>query len=208
MIDRIAYLFGQTAWPMEMQAPGSAFHLLLSLAGIACAVSAAMFLAGRKNLRPENVLFSCGLLLAFFELYKQGFLYFVVNGRCYNWWYFPFQLCSIPMYLCLAYPFVARPHTSSGKHGVFNTRGSGAAAPILATFLQDFGLLGGLYGPGLSGRFPLSLLDFNPPWFFLAFSPDLHRRLLRAERTLRLWRNGICPLSSSLFFLLSGCHLH
>ena len=143
MIDRIAYLFGQTAWPMEMQAPGSAFHLLLSLAGIACAVSAAMFLAGRKNLCPENVLFSCGLLLAFFELYKQGFLYFVVNGRCYNWWYFPFQLCSIPMYLCLAYPFLARPHTSSGKHGVFNTRGSGAAAPILATFLQDFGLLGG-----------------------------------------------------------------
>ena len=143
MIDRIAYLFGQTAWPMEMQAPGSAFHLLLSLAGIACAVLAAMFLAGRKNLRPENVLFSCGLLLAFFELYKQGFLYFVVNGRCYNWWYFPFQLCSIPMYLCLPYPFLARPHTSSGKHGVFNTRGSGAAAPILATFLQDFGLLGG-----------------------------------------------------------------
>ena len=143
MIDRIAYLFGQTAWPMEMQAPGSAFHLLLSLAGIACAVLAAMFLAGRKNLRPENVLFSCGLLLAFFELYKQGFLYFVVNGRCYNWWYFPFQLCSIPMYLCLAYPFLARPHTSSGKHGVFNTGGSGAAAPILATFLQDFGLLGG-----------------------------------------------------------------
>ena len=109
MIDRIAYLFGQTAWPMEMQAPGSAFHLLLSLAGIACAVLAAMFLADRKNLRPENVLFSCGLLLAFFELYKQGFLYFVVNGRCYNWWYFPFQLCSIPMYLCLAYPFVAGP---------------------------------------------------------------------------------------------------
>ena len=51
MIDRIAYLFGQTAWPMEMQAPGSAFHLLLSLAGIACAVLAAMFLAGRKYKR-------------------------------------------------------------------------------------------------------------------------------------------------------------
>lgn len=91
----------------------------------------------------DRLLFLCGFLMLCSEIWKQYVLTFVLGGGSYNWWYFPFQLCSIPMYLCLAYPFVARPHTSSGKHGVFNTRGSGAAAPILATFLQDFGLLGG-----------------------------------------------------------------
>lgn len=41
----------------------------------------------------------CGIILAFGELYKQLFLYVIVNHGKYDWWYFPFQLCSTPMYL-------------------------------------------------------------------------------------------------------------
>ncbi len=73
-------------------------------------------------------LFICGLLLAAGELYKQLFLYYVIFGS-YNWWYFPFQLCSIPMYLCLLLPLLSR------NERIFRT---------VCTFLQDFGLLGGI----------------------------------------------------------------
>lgn len=75
-----------------------------------------------------RVLFVCGLLLAAGELYKQLFLYYVIFGA-YNWWYFPFQLCSIPMYLCLLLPLLRR---------------HGKRLRTVCTFLQDFSLLGGI----------------------------------------------------------------
>ena len=92
MSDYLACFFQLTAWPMETPAAGSAFHILFACTGILSAILAALFLAGKKAVRPERLLFACGLLLALSELYKQGFLYFAVNGRRYNWWYFPFQL--------------------------------------------------------------------------------------------------------------------
>lgn len=51
-----------------------------------------------------RVLFVTGLILALMEIFKQLFLYYIVNGERYDWWYFPFQLCSVPMYLCLLLP--------------------------------------------------------------------------------------------------------
>lgn len=75
-----------------------------------------------------RVLFCCGLFLAASEAYKQLFLYFAVNHRHYDWWFFPFQLCSLPMYLCLALPFL--------KEGQLKT--------VCCTFMQDFNLLGGI----------------------------------------------------------------
>ncbi len=117
-----------TAWPMVPPAPYSCFHLILALSGAAAAFLAALFFSSRSaSFRPWRILFACGLFLALTEAYKQGFLYFVVNGRSYDWWYFPFQLCSVPMYLCLAYPFV-----------------SPKLQTVLGTFIQDFGLLGGI----------------------------------------------------------------
>ncbi len=48
----------------------------------------------------------CGILMLLSELWKQWRLTYILNHRQYNWWYFPFQLCSIPMYLCLVIPWV------------------------------------------------------------------------------------------------------
>lgn len=120
--------FYMTAWQMIPPKPYSAFHLLIGAAGLVSAVLAARFVAGKSLFRrePSRVLFKCGLTLFALELYKQGFLFFVENGGRYDWWYFPFQLCSIPMYLCLIYP-----------HG-------GRFSGMMAAFIQDFGLLGGV----------------------------------------------------------------
>lgn len=138
--------------------PYSAFHLLLGTVGIMTAFLAAHWLAAQRlaarrltaqqltartaqsnyaspaahrsqtvtRAADRTMLFSCGLVLLALETYKQGFLYFVEFNEVYDWWYFPFQLCSIPMYLCLLYPF------------------SGKFSGILASFIQDYGLLGGI----------------------------------------------------------------
>ena len=76
----------------------------------------------------DRILFFCGLFLLLTELYKQCFLYFIIDHGHYDWWFFPFQLCSLPMYLCLLLP--------AFKPGPKKT--------AVYTFLQDFNLLGGL----------------------------------------------------------------
>lgn len=117
-----------TAWSMTTPTPYSAFHIVISLAGIALAV----FLAHRLRRVPERallgILFSCGLVLAVSEIYKQLFLYYVVNDMHYDWWYFPFQLCSLPMYFCLLLPCIP----------------SRKLRTVLLTFMQNFNLLGGV----------------------------------------------------------------
>lgn len=70
----------------------------------------------------------CGLFLTGSEIWKQWYLTTAVNHGTYNWWYFPFQLCSIPMYVLLILPWV--------KKGRFRDS--------LLTFLMCYGLLGGI----------------------------------------------------------------
>lgn len=115
----------RTAWPMTPPEPWSAFHIMISLTGLAAAV----FLAGHLSRKsPAAVLWTCGAALAVSELYKQLFLYSVVNQGRYDWWYFPFQLCSTPMYLCLLFPLFPQ----------------GRLRTAAAVYLQSFGFLGGI----------------------------------------------------------------
>ena len=122
---------------MTPPVPYSAFHILLTVFGAGFAVSFARFF-GRKirsMASPEpyfrHILFSCGVLLALMELYKQAFLYVIEFHGHFDWWYFPFQLCSIPMYICLAAPLLHSEKTLRRA----------------ATFLQDLAVPPGLMHP-------------------------------------------------------------
>ncbi len=79
------------------------------------------------NKKRFRVFFLVGILLTLSEIIKQFLLTFAVNGGSYYWWYFPFQLCSIPMYLMLLLPFLPA-----------------RAQNTFLTFLATFGLLGGI----------------------------------------------------------------
>lgn len=63
------------------------------------------------------------------EIGKQLLLY-VTNGYQYQWWYFPFQLCSMPLYL-LPIWYLHRKDDSR-------------LSRTLAVFLTDFSILGGI----------------------------------------------------------------
>ena len=41
------------------------------------------------------------------------YLQMISGGGSYDWWYFPFQLCSVPMYLCILLPVVKGPVRST-----------------------------------------------------------------------------------------------
>lgn len=130
MLTFIKTLLQASSWPMKTPVPYSLFHILLCGAGVPASIWLARRLSARRT-SPYPVLFVCGLILAASELYKQGFLYFIVNNGQYNWWYFPFQLCSIPMYVCLILPALKTPACLKSRER-------------LCTFMQDFSLLGGV----------------------------------------------------------------
>ena len=73
-----------------------------------------------------RLMVTAGILFGCLELLKQWYLVTAVFPDRYPVWYVPFQLCSMPIYLGLLYPF-------------FPERLKRAAE----TFLVDFGLLGG-----------------------------------------------------------------
>lgn len=89
----------------------------------------------------------CGLGMLLSEIWKQACLTFVLNNGSYNWRYFPFQLCSIPMYILLALPYTKKPlprHT-------------------FLCFLMTFGLLGGIavFADTSGLHYPLFALTFH-----------------------------------------------
>ncbi|MFR3728547.1 hypothetical protein [Lacrimispora sp.] len=134
----------KTAWPMNPPVPYSLFHILFVAIGLITVVLLAYYTNRSINNRKlPLLLFFCGVVLAATEVWKQLFLYYVVNEQTYNWWYFPFQLCSLPMYFCLIIPF------TPGKSN----------KTILCTFMQDFNLLGGI----MALAEPSGL--FHPYWF-------------------------------------------
>ena len=71
----------------------------------------------------EKVLFFIGIFLLTSEILKQLLLTFVMNNGHYNLWYFPFQLCSLPMYLLVLYPFF---HTEPARNTIL-----GFLSPII-----------------------------------------------------------------------------
>ena len=117
----------------------------------------------KKPLSESNNLFYllCGMLLLTSELWKQITLTFLSNDGTYIWWYFPFQLCSIPMYVCLIIPFI--------KNTVLRS--------VLIVFLMDYGLLGGFFAffdtSGMHySYFPLTVHSYL--WHILLILIGLH----------------------------------
>lgn len=124
-----------TAWPMTPPVLYGPFHLLAAFGGSAAAIWAAWLFSPKDHLNTnsrihqqkfDRIMLISGVILLIGELYKQLMNFYVVNDHVYDWWIFPFQLCSLPMYLC---PLLIMIHTEK-RHR------------ILCTFLLDFNMMG------------------------------------------------------------------
>lgn len=134
-----------------------------------CCFTLALLLALVASRLPVKAQWGVFALLAVFfpvsEIVKQILLY-VTNEYTYQWWYFPFQLCSMPLYLLPVWCLLAR---SSDKFAE-GRRSPGLPCRVLATFLMDFGLLGGIavFADQSGMQYALPILTFHSYlWHFL-----------------------------------------
>ena len=108
MESKITDILNMTAWRMDTPQLFGSFHITASLMAAALAVIAAVSFSRRSAAEKNNrrILAATGWILIILEVYKQCFLYFIVNDGAFDFWFFPFQLCSVPMYLCVLLPAV------------------------------------------------------------------------------------------------------
>lgn len=106
MVHALDAFFESVAWPMEKIPAYGPFHILYTLIGFALCGIIAWKLRKVSDKTANRILFSLGLLLAVSEVFKQFFYFFVMENNCYSWGDFPFQLCSVPMYMCLVAPWL------------------------------------------------------------------------------------------------------
>ena len=133
--------------------------------------------------KSDVFFFACGILMLCSEVWKQFTLTFVIGGGRYNWWYFPFQLCSIPMYILLAYPWLRRSNTRR----------------TLLTFLMCYCLLGGVavFADTSGLHYPLRALTIHSYlWHFLLIILGVtagitYLRLLRANKKKALFSRSL-----------------
>lgn len=149
------------------------------------------------------VFFMCGMLMLCSEVWKQLTLTFAIGGGSYIWWYFPFQLCSIPMYILLIYPWLRKR----------------TARLTLLAFLMCYCLLGGIavFADTSGLHYPLKALTAHSYlWHFLLIilgitSGIVYIRLLRSneKRTLfsRTLKNAfpLRPFIYSTLLYLACC---
>jgi len=90
-----------TAWTMEKPASYGAFHLLATAVLLAVVIAAAWALRNADDRRNRIILGTVGFFLLVTEVYKIAF-HMVVDPYDWGFWgTFPFQLCSVPMYLSI-----------------------------------------------------------------------------------------------------------
>ena len=98
MLQKLLFL---SAWGMQTPKAYGSFHILFSVIGLVLVVGLAFHFHKADEKQNRKILLAVGLFLLATEVYKQLFYFFVIGNRTYPWWIFPFQLCSMPMYLCI-----------------------------------------------------------------------------------------------------------
>lgn len=92
------------AWEISKPALYGPLHLLLGGFVILLAVIAARIGTRLSYDKRICLLSIIGWLLLVSEVFKQLFLYYIINDGHFSYWFIPFQLCSVPMYLCILLP--------------------------------------------------------------------------------------------------------
>lgn len=121
MGDWLESIMAATSWEMTKPAAYGPFHLTFTAVGVFLCILIARKLRHVSERGNQIVLFSVGMFLAVTEIYKQLFYTFYLEDHTYNFGIFPFQLCSVPMYLCLIAPFLKPGKIRDGMYHFMTT---------------------------------------------------------------------------------------
>ena len=81
------------------------FHIVSLILMVLACILFVFLLARKHNKKTDNIfVFSIGLVFIVLEVYKQ--IFYTLYFGYYNWGKFPFQFCSLPMYLAFVAPLI------------------------------------------------------------------------------------------------------
>ena len=118
------------AQPMTPPSAYGTAHIILIVVGLTLCFSLAYFLRNLGERGNKILLLTFAGVLILSEVFKQLFLYYVTNDNSICWGEFPFQMCSLPMYLC---PIAVLSKSERVKRAAYG-------------FMMCFNLLGGFAG--------------------------------------------------------------
>ena len=118
--------------------PYGTFHILFFILSIVLSCLIANKLKGVSDRKNKKILFFTGIFLLIIEIYKELFYYFIVNNGKYDFSIFPFQLCDVPMYICLIIPFIKNKKI---EEGMYNFMASYNLLGAFITFFEPSALL-------------------------------------------------------------------
>ena len=127
-----------TAWQTEAPAMFGGLHLIMLLIIPALAASGARAAKRLDEAARIRLLSCCGWILAVMEVYKQLFIFRIVSGGIYDWWFFPFQLCSVPMYMCILLPFTSERSSLRAAMLTFMTGYTFISAAAALIYPEDY----------------------------------------------------------------------
>ncbi len=116
-----------TAWEMTRPESYGVFHLTFFFVGLAVSAVLAWLLRGLGEKGNKVLLLTVGGVLLASEIYRQLFYYHVIGNGSVQWWTLPFQLCDMPIYLCIIAPLLKK----------------GKVQDALYNFMLAFNLMGG-----------------------------------------------------------------
>lgn len=117
------------------------FHICcLIIAVLVCTVG--IWQASKLSKKAgDRLIFFCGIILLVAEIYKQLFYFYNVGKGSYVWRIFPFQLCSVPMYICLIVTFLKNGKLQQTLYDflfVFSTLGGVAVLLVPSSVMTSF----------------------------------------------------------------------
>ncbi len=133
----MSYFLKSTAIKMVPPKPYGLFHISFFIFGLIISFYLANKLKNINNKQNKRLLFLTGIFLLIIEIYKELFYFYVVNNGHYDWSTFPFQLCDIPMYICLAIIFIKNKKV---EEGMYNFMASYNLLGAFITFLEPSAL--------------------------------------------------------------------
>ncbi len=158
------------------------FHIAFVVLSLVIIVGACYLLRKSSDRTFRTVMLSVGVLLILSEVYKQFYYLWAAGGEGYDWYIFPFQLCSVPMYLSVAVGCMKK----------------GRVRDALCRYLATIGMLGGV----MAYAEPSGIL--NAHYFTLIHSCLWHALLIfialyilftgNAGRTFKQYRSALVIL--------------
>ena len=123
-------LMHSLAAPMTPLPAYGSVHIIILIAGFSVFITGAWLLRRADERQNKIILLTYAGILIASEIFKQVFLYYVLCDGAICWSEFPFQMCSLPMYLCPLVAFTKNERLRSAAY----------------SFMMCFNMMGGLGG--------------------------------------------------------------